>query len=1655
MAEDKLVFNLPVPDKVLRELAKNVAKMLPKFAEREPAIGVKELHEILAPVLETADLPDLENTHRAAASNALCAIVEHCGASNADYIREAILDDAIWIRIFNIYLQRSGDAKGKSMRQMLLVLTAVITKDQSPRAIELSRQATTSFLDIICEREDRVKVKPALQGLAHFLLRDVVSVSQLVALHNDLLERSSTASLGSVTSQTMFKTFLYWIVYHDTALSAGHLVKNFLIQARRLPYYGARIDSDIVSPLWIEPVLQMLHDWPDRIQEFRTHVFPHCFLPNIHEYTQFLSYLHFEAHVQPKGALPESFSSSNKVSVHLDGPEEFRILLAAIATGKELGIIRDSDHRVQSNIQIQDGAIYLPDDIPGTWMSDPEPEVRLAGMFLSVYSTSVTRAINGGVLQALKRNLVHLHTDTDADFRRGIHEYTQKLFDRLRSSTATLAKVKSIHGTSIQTRLAFPKANSTLEAYLVTPSKQDPLHESLAFVVWYVGFLEEELRPTASYQSRITALRSLIIVLRSGVDPGVPFTYLSKSAQGQLNWAHGLQLGSTSLIRALLDLILDPFDDVRDSAVSVLQLCLIALPKPQKEAALAMIPRFIARAEAAMLRTGRADQADGVARAYGMVFSLLGEDPAPLSDTCFSSKLGMFEHLRTQLQETLSLAHRDLSEAVNGRPVHGTFAAIRYIVDQQDFYPSISSTSPKVLAKWIQLHEDIVRSIESLWSCVYHVLCADAPEGHVPDELEDEASLDTKEILSYSWRGLKEASVLLRSIISKAPIGHNGRDLLNPELFETLGRLCFIQLLELRHRGAHSTVSQTFAAFCRRCVSSDIAALRALPEMWYQETLRSMQDKASAITRRSAGIPAAMSALLAAEPPGGKLFSQAMKDLVAETLVEAHSANIEESRLPQVHALNCIKEIFTTSKLSVASEAYIGQGLELAAKTLNSPIWPLRNCSLMLFKALIERLLGSSEAQDWKERERAKTSRFSYDNYPSLVNILSELLDPNGPLKQSVKGISKSSSPLDLHGAEGVFPALQILRQARPPGDISYIQGLVRRLFSSPHWHLREMAARTYVSLRSTNEMYGAILSILDTVIGEHNGQHGRLLAVKYLVKKLLRDPTQFPTQRFASLMQKLVESTQRWYVASDCPFVRAAFLDIVSLCGMTVLRRTDTVSILHAWEALTFSVSIGPQYNLCLSNTYGDDLLQTSLAQAFVIDRTIMRVNALGLMVSEDYEGIGATLILLATEDPDSCCAALQTLDTIVHLKASEGLTIPQSLVLAHIHRVVLEARDAEVISEAQGVLANALTDNALKDDFFSLITDDQVLSTLTKLEIQCLNGPPSNQETALRLLGFFLDFAYQSHPEHRETVLKATARYIRLLSMTILPTNPFDARFAAIQSLSAISHIFTCSTTFKGTGKLILEFSFLLYDLLNDDDNEIRDLAARVTGTLLRAQRQSQSENTVPILTARHLVTFLASAFGFERDGAADLADKAIRRLTNTPFNKGLFAKRFEETMQEEMREDNALFAQEKQNQYKDDAADVALWQSVLRLIPASLIPADLTKGSRIWVLDGVALLIETAEREIDGALGWSSKPGMFALGMRVLCTVEVVLDWGDEDFTIKFRNGIVDALRRFADKGAKAGVHGMWLRKVETMLSMEDEETVAKIKAGPPVL
>jgi hypothetical protein len=54
------------------------------------------------------------------------------------------------------------------------------------------------------------------------------------------------------------------------------------------------------------------------------------------------------------------------------------------------------------------------------------------------------------------------------------------------------------------------------------------------------------------------------------------------------------------------------------------------------------------------------------------------------------------------------------------------------------------------------------------------------------------------------------------------------------DTLSSLGELCFTELAELRHRGAFSTVAQTFAALCQKCSLSKNDRARALLRQWYQ-----------------------------------------------------------------------------------------------------------------------------------------------------------------------------------------------------------------------------------------------------------------------------------------------------------------------------------------------------------------------------------------------------------------------------------------------------------------------------------------------------------------------------------------------------------------------------------------------------------------------------------------------------------------------------------------------------------------------------------------------------------------------------------------------------------------------------------------------------
>jgi hypothetical protein len=90
------------------------------------------------------------------------------------------------------------------------------------------------------------------------------------------------------------------------------------------------------------------------------------------------------------------------------------------------------------------------------------------------------------------------------------------------------------------------------------------------------------------------------------------------------------------------------------------------------------------------------------------------------------------------------------------------------------------------------------------------------------------------------------------------------------------------------------------------------------------------------LTRRSAGIPAILSGVVSANP-GGPLFLSAMDKL--SKLAQMPSPGNEganEIRLPQVHALNCLKDIVMNSKLGASTEPFISALVEISVQSIDS-----------------------------------------------------------------------------------------------------------------------------------------------------------------------------------------------------------------------------------------------------------------------------------------------------------------------------------------------------------------------------------------------------------------------------------------------------------------------------------------------------------------------------------------------------------------------------------------------------------------------------------------------------------------------------------------------------------------------------------------------
>lgn len=175
------------------------------------------------------------------------------------------------------------------------------------------------------------------------------------------------------------------------------------------------------------------------------------------------------------------------------------------------------------------------------------------------------------------------------------------------------------------------------------------------------------------------------------------------------------------------------------------------------------------------------------------------------------------------------------------------------------------------------------------------------------------------------------------------------------------------------------------------------------------------------LLRRSAGIPAAFTALFLSEPEGTpkKLLPRALrwlidvasgsmlKNMETETKngdtckfvskvsgkengsshaddrnVSQKSSKIrDEGVIPTVHAFNVLRAAFNDTNLATDTSGFSAEALILSIRSFSSPYWEIRNSACLAYTALVRRMIGFLNVHKRESARRAITGLEFFHRY--------------------------------------------------------------------------------------------------------------------------------------------------------------------------------------------------------------------------------------------------------------------------------------------------------------------------------------------------------------------------------------------------------------------------------------------------------------------------------------------------------------------------------------------------------------------------------------------------------------------------------------------------------------------------------------------------
>nr|XP_036846718.1 thyroid adenoma-associated protein isoform X3 [Manis javanica] len=417
-------------------------------------------------------------------------------------------------------------------------------------------------------------------------------------------------------------------------------------------------------------------------------------------------------------------------------------------------------------------------------------------------------------------------------------------------------------------------------------------------------------------------------------------------------------------------------------------------------------------------------------------------------------------------------------------------------------------------------------------------------------------------VLVCCWRSMKEVALLLGTLcqllpMQSAPESPDG--LLTVEQVKEIGDYFKHHLLQSRHRGAFELAYTGFVKLTEVLNRCPDVGLQKLPEQWLQNVLEEVKcsDPSSKLcaTRRSAGIPFYIQALLASEPKKGKM--DLLKITMKELISLAGPTDDSQSTVPQVHALNILRALFRDTRLGENIIPYVADGAKAAILGFTSPVWAVRNSSTLLFSTLITRIFGVKRGKDELSKKNRMTGSEFFSRFPELYPFLLKQLEAVANTVDSDTG--------ELNRHPSMFLLLLVLGRLYPsPMDGTYsalsmapFVPFIMRCGRSPVYRSREMAARALVPFLLIDEIPNTVRTLLAELPNctdqrfRQNHIHGTLLQVFHLLQAFSDSKYRMNTYLQQELADIAVCTKAKLWLAkrqNPCLVTRAVYIDVLFL---------------------------------------------------------------------------------------------------------------------------------------------------------------------------------------------------------------------------------------------------------------------------------------------------------------------------------------------------------------------------------------------------------------------------------------------------------------------------------------------------------------------------